>query len=312
MTNIHDIARLSGYSVSTVSRVLNHHNYVSAETRQAIEQVVKKLDYAPNAVARDLSRGKTFNVGVVLPHADHPYFTQLVQGIMRAAFAANYHVVLLPSKWDAQLEQKYLETLRQHAYDALIFTSHGLPLATLAKYQRYGRIVICENPHDSGLPATYAERVATYRTAFAHLKKLGHTHIGVLNSRDLAASATTQATVAAYEDVFQAPLPAKYCYTGVNTLTDGQTAGGYFVARFPEVTAVMTNGDDIALGFRRAYLAAQRPLPYLIGQEHQPSGEALKLPTIDHHFDLVGVRAFQLAIGETATNVAIPSEFLLN
>lgn len=49
---------------------------------------------------------------------------------MRAAFAANYHIVLLPSKWDSQLELKYLEALRQHAYDALIFTSHGLPLKT--------------------------------------------------------------------------------------------------------------------------------------------------------------------------------------
>lgn len=131
MTNIHDIARLSGYSVSTVSRVLNHQNYVSAKTRGDIEAVINKLDYVPNAVARNLSRGATLTIGVVLPHVDHPYFTQLLHGIMRAAFAANYHIVLLPSKWDSQLELKYLEALRQHAYDALIFTSHGLPLKNL-------------------------------------------------------------------------------------------------------------------------------------------------------------------------------------
>ncbi len=53
MTNIHDIARLSGYSVSTVSRVLNHQNYVSAKTRGDIEAVINKLDYVPNAVARN-------------------------------------------------------------------------------------------------------------------------------------------------------------------------------------------------------------------------------------------------------------------
>ncbi|TAR47962.1 LacI family transcriptional regulator, partial [Lactiplantibacillus plantarum] len=86
MTNIHDIARLSGYSVSTVSRVLNHQNYVSAKTRGDIEAVINKLDYVPNAVARNLSRGATLTIGVVLPHVDHPYFTQLLHGIMRAAF----------------------------------------------------------------------------------------------------------------------------------------------------------------------------------------------------------------------------------
>lgn len=58
MTNIHDIARLSGYSVSTVSRVLNQKNYVSAKTRADIEAVIDKLDYVPNAVARNLSRGQ--------------------------------------------------------------------------------------------------------------------------------------------------------------------------------------------------------------------------------------------------------------
>lgn len=311
MTNIRDIAKISGYSVSTVSRVLNHQNYVSAATRTAIEKVIRQLDYAPNAVARNLSRGRTYNVGVVLPHADHPYFTQLIHGIMRAAFAANYHIVLLPSKWDNQLERQYLEALRQQEYDALIFTSHGLPLSELATYQHYGRIVLCENPHGSPLPAAYAQRQASYETALRYLKQRGHRHIGILTSRPLIASATTKAMVAAYEQVFSAPLPAKWLYTGVITAQDGERAGHYFMQSAPTVSAVLTNGDDIAVGMRRAYLAAHQAVPELIGQEHQLSGEVLQLPTIDHHFETVGAKAFELAICEQPHNVAIPSEFLL-
>ena len=78
------------------------------------------------------------------------------------------------------------------------------------------------------------------------------------------------------------------------------------------MTAVLTNGDDIAVGMRRAYLAAQRPVPLLIGQEHQLSGEVLGIPTIDHHFEVVGARALELAISEHPQSIALPAELIIN
>ena len=87
MTNIRDIAKQSGYSVTTVSRYLNQNGYVSEAAAQKIKEVITKLDYVPNSIARDLSIGQTSTIGVVVPHMHHPYFTQLVAGIMEAAFA---------------------------------------------------------------------------------------------------------------------------------------------------------------------------------------------------------------------------------
>ncbi|CRH22972.1 Transcriptional regulator (fragment) [Carnobacterium maltaromaticum] len=58
MTSIRDIARLSGFSVSTVSRVLNDHPYVSAEKRAHIQKIIKELDYTVNQNAVNLSIGK--------------------------------------------------------------------------------------------------------------------------------------------------------------------------------------------------------------------------------------------------------------
>ncbi|WP_048000701.1 LacI family DNA-binding transcriptional regulator [Lactiplantibacillus herbarum] len=312
MTNIRDIARISGYSVSMVSRVINRKNYVSPATQLAIQKVIDQLDYVPNAVARDLSRGRTQNVGVVLPHSDHPYFTQLVHGIMRAAFKENYHVVLLPSMYDANIERRYLEDLRQKAYDALIFTSHGLPLSELVHYQQYGTIVICENSHETQLPAAYAERQASYVQVFQHLQERGASQIGVLASRPLEVSATTQAMVQAYTTVFGHELSAANIFTGVTTPQDGQRAGDYFIQLQPTVDAILTNGDDIAIGVRQAYQRAGVTPPYLVGQEHQMSGEAINLPTIDHHFGEVGAQAFQLAFSEQLRQVGIASHFLLS
>lgn len=59
MANIRDIARLTGYSVSTVSRVINNNPYVSEEKRRKILAVMKEVNYIPNYTARALSVGKT-------------------------------------------------------------------------------------------------------------------------------------------------------------------------------------------------------------------------------------------------------------
>ncbi len=59
MANIRDIAKLAGVSVTTVSRVLDDHPYVSREKRQAVLEVVEKLNYSQNANAVHLSKGKT-------------------------------------------------------------------------------------------------------------------------------------------------------------------------------------------------------------------------------------------------------------
>ncbi|WP_422851639.1 LacI family DNA-binding transcriptional regulator [Enterococcus plantarum] len=53
MANIRDIAKLSGYSVTTVSHVLTNHPYVSEEKRAKITQIMHELDYIPNAKAWD-------------------------------------------------------------------------------------------------------------------------------------------------------------------------------------------------------------------------------------------------------------------
>ena len=82
MANIRDIAKLTGYSVSTISRVINGHPYVDEEKRKEILAVMKEVDYIPNANARQLSYGKTKSIGVILPYTNHPYFDQLISGII--------------------------------------------------------------------------------------------------------------------------------------------------------------------------------------------------------------------------------------
>lgn len=60
--------------------------------RKEILAVMKEVDYIPNANARQLSYGKTKSIGVILPYTNHPYFDQLISGIIEAAFDYDYKV----------------------------------------------------------------------------------------------------------------------------------------------------------------------------------------------------------------------------
>lgn len=75
MATIKDVSKLSGYSPATVSRVLNTSGYVSATARRKIEAAISELDYAPNALARNLSAGTAHFIGVVLPNIYQDYFS---------------------------------------------------------------------------------------------------------------------------------------------------------------------------------------------------------------------------------------------
>ncbi len=308
MANIHDIARLSGFSVATVSRVINDRPYVSAEAKAAVLKVVRQLDYVPNAMARDLSAGHTMTIGVVTPMRDHPYFTSLTNSITRAAFARGYRVMLLPSQYDQTIEADYLEQLRMKAYDALIFTSHALPLSNILPYAKSGQVVVCHDPATVDINAAFTDRGETYVEGCRWLKNHGAHKIGMLLPRSVAFSATSQAMLGAYQQVFGEQLPENLQVLKVMNNEDGYQAAQQLAAQ--HVDAIFTNGDDIAAGAVQYYREHDLDVPLMVGQENQLSSHLLNMPTIDHHFRVVGELALRLAVGELSGQHQVPSTFI--
>lgn len=310
MATIRDVARISGYSISTVSRVLNNKNYVSAPVRARIEAVMADLHYVPNAVARDLSRGKTMNIGVVQLNVPHPYYTDLGAGILTAAFAAGYNILQLPSHYTDEQDRHYLEQLRRKAYDGLIFTTHNLPLAAMLPYQEYGPIVVCHDPGSVDIAAAYSERGPAYQQAFAWIKARNDGPVGLLLPRDAALSATSRETLTAYQDVFGGAPDARLCHYQVTTYADGYAAAATDLTKSVQPAFVMANGDDIAAGYAQCYRDRGLIPPALMGADRQLSGQLLGIPTIDHHYRDVGAAALQLAIGAATGQVGIPADFM--
>ena len=78
---IYDVAREADVSMATVSRVVNGNPNVKPATRKKVLEVIDRLDYRPNAVARGLASKKTTTVGVIIPDVTNVYFSSLARGI---------------------------------------------------------------------------------------------------------------------------------------------------------------------------------------------------------------------------------------
>ena len=91
---IRDVAEYSGVSVSTVSRVLNHHPDVSEAVRGRVMEAVRELRYVPNDSARDLVKSQSDAIGVVVRGASNPFFAPVIRAIEEEAEAAGCAMVL--------------------------------------------------------------------------------------------------------------------------------------------------------------------------------------------------------------------------
>jgi LacI family transcriptional regulator len=79
-SNIRDVAARAGVAVKTVSRVLNGHPYVSADTRARVEEAMKELDFRPSVAARILSGAKSNQVALIYDNHSPYYMFQIQTG----------------------------------------------------------------------------------------------------------------------------------------------------------------------------------------------------------------------------------------
>ena len=133
---IYDVAREAGVSMATVSRVVNGNKNVKENTRQKVLEVIDRLDYRPNAVARGLASKKTTTVGVVIPNIANSYFSILARGIDDIAAMYKYNIVLASSDEDDDREVSVINSLFAKQVDGIIFMGYHLSDKLRAEFSR--------------------------------------------------------------------------------------------------------------------------------------------------------------------------------
>lgn len=119
---IHDIARELDLAASTVSRALNNHPRISAETKRAVNLAAKAVNYQPHRLAAALRNGKSNVIGVIIPSADRNFFGSIVRGIEEGLRKDGYQIMICQTHEDPALEAAAVEVLMNSRVDGIIAT----------------------------------------------------------------------------------------------------------------------------------------------------------------------------------------------
>jgi LacI family transcriptional regulator len=107
---IYDVAKLSGVSIATISRVLNASSKVNAETQRRVMSAIDQLGFIPKAEARARALQSIGRIGVLTPFFTAPSFVQRLRGVASALSKANYELVIYPVDTVEQL-QGYISSI---------------------------------------------------------------------------------------------------------------------------------------------------------------------------------------------------------
>lgn len=121
--SIKDIARLSGFSTATVSRVINNKGKYSLETKEKILKVIKETGYNIDSSAQSLRTNVTHTVGILVPDIKNPFFADLVQKIENLLFKKNYSTFICDTDKKEAKEVAYLQMLENKKVDGIIVIS---------------------------------------------------------------------------------------------------------------------------------------------------------------------------------------------
>ncbi len=120
---IKEVAKVSGVSTATVSRVLNANYPVAEATRKRVMEAVESVGYRPNALAKSLKTNKTYTVGLVVPDISNVYFMNIAKGVESVISPYGYTLALGSSDENEEKEIKLLETFKDRRFDYCILAS---------------------------------------------------------------------------------------------------------------------------------------------------------------------------------------------
>ncbi|MCA2212098.1 LacI family DNA-binding transcriptional regulator [Jidongwangia harbinensis] len=298
-----DVARLAGVSHQTVSRVLNGHPNVKEQTRLRVRAAIAELGYRPNRAARALVTGRSQLIGIVALNSTLYGPSSLLAAFEQAAAEAGFAVSVgsvgrldresIAGAVDRHLDQRVAGLVViapvASAGEALEEIATGVPLVTIDGDPRRAHALVT------------VDQVAGARAATRHLLQAGHRTVwhvsGPADWYDAAGriEGWRQALEEAGAEV-PPLLPADWSAAA-------GYAAGQMLARMPEVTAVFTANDHLALGLLRALSERGRRVPHdlsVVGFDDVPEAAFFipPLTTVRPAFDAVAQAGLDLLLAQ--------------
>nr|WP_317985208.1 LacI family DNA-binding transcriptional regulator [Micromonospora craniellae] len=199
------MAQLAGVSSRTVSNVVNGYANVTDHTRARVMQAVEELGYRPNVLARNLAQGRSGQIAVVVPYLDTPYFSELLQGIIRAARVQGYNVLVDQTDGDPDHERMLIHHGRSRLlFDGVILSPLGLDQQALADHDpRLPLVVLGERVSQGTFDHVGIDDVTASRQATEHLLDLGRTRLAAIGDQPYPTGEAAQLRTRGFREAHQ-------------------------------------------------------------------------------------------------------------
>lgn len=250
---LRDVARVSGFSVTTVSRALNGHSDVNEETRRRIVETARQLNYVPNRVAQQLVTRKANAVGLYSLDREsflNQFITLMIGGMMDEATNHDFNLMLFSTQ-RLKTAQEAISQCRQRGLGGVVISGLRTDEPWLDELNQADFPIVLVDVPVQGPRATYVSvnNVLGARRAVDHLVSLGHRTIGMINGH--SAAWVSHQRLMGYQEALRAhglEVRDSYVYEGDFSKESGRRGAEHLLKANPEITALFAASDLMAVG----------------------------------------------------------------
>lgn len=249
---IYDVAREANVSMATVSRVVNGNPNVKPTTRKKVMEVIERLGYRPNAVARGLASKKTTTVGVIIPDISSIFYAELARGIEDIATMYKYNIILSNSDQNPDKELHLLNTLLGKQVDGIVFMGGNITEAHIEEFKKSpAPIVLAGSVDQTGeIPSVNIDYLQATQDAVQSLIDRGHKSIAfVTGSMNDPINHSLKLT--GYKNALEKagiPFREDFVIEGDETYESGLEIWQTLEKMDERPTAIMAGNDEMAIG----------------------------------------------------------------
>jgi len=325
---LEDIAKKSGVSRSTVSRVINDHPNVSKKVRERVQEVISQTGFQPHAAARTLVSNHSWTCGLILPRTINsfftdPYYPSLIQGIAQACSKQDYtfSLFLMGDKEDE--EKMFSRVSRRGFMDGILFQSDqigdmlidrlvdsGMPLVVLGRPFQENKVSYVDIDNVESVEAAVDYLFQTGHKCIGTITGPLNTTVGIDRKRGYANSLKKNGIEFDESLVVEGTFTEESGYQGMKKLLPGK----------PD--AIFAASDQMALGAIRAIKEYGLSIPQdisVIGYDDfpLPIPPAISLTTIRQPINKFGNEALNLLLDiiknkyEQPKKVVLKSELII-
>jgi DNA-binding LacI/PurR family transcriptional regulator len=263
---LHDVARLAGVSIKTVSNVINDYPHIRPTTRERVEAAISELGYTPNLTARNLRSGRTGAIALAVPDLSLAYFAELAAEVIAAAEAAGVVVLVEQTGGDRDRELELLRSPRLKLTDGLIFSPLGMGQDDVAALDvAYPMVLLGERIFDGPTDHVTMRNIDAARAATEFLIAAGRRRIAVVGAHEGELIGSAALRLRGYVEALEAAgIPYDDDIVGYTTLwhrANGAETMREILARGVDFDAVFGLNDTLALGAMRVLQVEGRRVP---------------------------------------------------